>query len=193
MENLTELVQSSVRNVRNKVVPQRVATSSSSFEGDLLVKQSLYDYFGLDFKSRTTREMQDVNKKIDVIREYLTENFDDLSAGLAAIERQGGAVPADGNLLDHFYRAVKYKNQAFESLPKEEKTKQESNRLKDVQDEIERARAELKSGAERLKEAKELQKLTARLARLEEMKKIREVKLAELTKAINDSTPSTTV
>lgn len=210
MENLTELVQSSVINVRNKIVPQRVANSQSSFEGDLPLKQRLYDYFGLDFKSRTAREFQEINKKVDAIREYLTENFDDLSAGLAAIERQGGALPVDGNLLDHFYRAVKYKSQAFDMLPDAEKQATSASKLQSVEGDIAKLKAELQEGREKLKEAKTLQKMTERIQRLEEKKVLFAQKLERLQKASEDrlseiqkqrealqsqngSTPSTTI
>jgi len=211
MENITELIQASVRTVKNKTVPVRVASAQSSYEGDLVLKQRLYDYFGLDFKSRTAKEMQDINKKVDVIRDYLNENFDDLSAGLTAIEQQGGAVPADGNLLDHFYRVVKFKSEAFESLPAEQQEEKQTSRVKDAQGEIDRLREELRSGADKMSEAKELQKLALRMERLEIMKASNQKKLeklqaenkryldtiqkqrVELTDKINDSTPSPTV
>lgn len=211
MENLTELVQSSVRNVRNKIVPQRVASNQSSYEGDLIAKQRLYDYFGLDFARRTAREFQEINKKVDVIREYITENFDDLSAGLATIEQQGGALPLDGNLLDHFYRTVKYKNQSFDILPDEVKQAKSTSKLQEVESDIAKLKSELQEGREKLKEAKILQKMTERIQRLEEkkvlfaqklerLKKVSEDRLAQiekqreaLTQQPNGSTPSTTI
>lgn len=180
MTDITSLIQQSIINVKSKVLPVRVANSPAGVEGDLLMKQQVYDYFGLDFKVRTGREMLEVNKKVDTIIDYLRENYDDLSAGLGEVERQAGPVGVNENKLEHFYRTIKYKNEAFESLPQEERSEKQTSRVKEVESEIAALHGELKAGAEKLREAKEMQRLASKLERLEKMRESRMKKLEKL-------------
>ena len=196
MDNLTDTIQSSILSVKQKVLPLHTAEMPIQHEG-LLRLHPLYDFFGLDFSSRTGRETMDMQRKVKTVLDYITENFDDVNVGLKTLEQQFGARPADRSSLEHFYHGIKYKNQAFESAPKHEQENTYKDKIAQANAQIEAAKSEISKAREEARDVKELSKTTERLARMEERRTLIEAKakalMESLTPKDGQPTPSPTV
>jgi chromosome segregation ATPase len=189
MEPLKETIQNSILSFKSKVLPSTPAEQPMNMEGGILKLHSLYDFFNLDFGSRTARESQEINRKLRVVEDYVEDNFDDMSAGLVELRNKFGANPLDVTLLDHFYHNIKYSNTSFQNLPKEKKEDDYKSRISEAQNKMESLRNEIREGMEKMKEAKELEKLTSRLAKLEEKKTRNETRLNELVQKYGQGQP----
>lgn len=192
----TQAIQDSVINIRQKTLPAQKVPGGLATQEHLLNVHTLYDFFGLDFASRTGREAVEDQRKIAVVEKYISENFDEPMEGLRTLDGQFGARPTDTSRLDHFYHCIKYKNEAFERLPAEEQHKEYTSRLEQTRARIEETRASIRAAMDQAKEAKELAKETERLHRMETRRAIIEARANAMLNALTPhgpTPPSTTV
>lgn len=169
----SEVIKNSIVNMREKVVPQVPATPPVSAEpGDIITTHAAYDFLGMDFKNRTGRENLEINKKIQTILDYARESSEDPIAFLRQMESKLGKGD-DRSLLERLYHMVKFREQAEEIVPIEERKADYSSKAKEALTKIEQLKKELLS-------TKEKAKLAQKLAIIEKQRELFERKLAKL-------------
>lgn len=196
-------IQDSIVSIKSKVLPNAVPQAAQqpfSQEG-VLESHILYDFFNLDFKSRTGRETIETDKKLETIKEYLKENYGDIPTGLADLTRKFGETPVDISRLDNFYHKIRYDRQAFDMQANDKKEAKYRERLDELAKEESEVRTALAEARNSVKNVKDLEKQTMRLARLEKMrstlqetvKKTFETVKEVAEPLVNGPTPSPTV
>lgn len=185
MENISssDFIKEGIVKVKSKVLPSSASTNATyiTHEGNITELYSAYDYLGLDFASRSSRENQDVFKKVKTVIDHIKENYDeDLITGLSKLGQKFGQRPGDKSLIDHLYHGVKYAHESFNKKTSQEKVTTYKDQIRESAGKIEQLKGEIKAAMDQAREAKELQKLTHKIQRYEERKKGYEAKVQQM-------------
>lgn len=194
-KELVDTINSSVLSVRSKVVPNAAVSAQPMQHEGAIKLYALYDYFGLDFSTRTGRDTLGDQKKVKTILDYLNENFDDINEGLRTLEQQFGSRPSNVSPLEHIYHGIKFKVQALEAQPKESQSASYKEKIADANKQIAQMKADIQAAMNQQKAAKEYAKVAERLQRVEERRAIMEAKAALIMESLKPkdvTTPSPT-
>lgn len=184
-ETWSDIVRKSVRSVKEKLAPQSNPTPriSSSTEGEIMTLHTVYSFLGEDFAGRNTRAGNDVYKKVREIIDFANENGDgDIVSTLARLQQEIGAKPNDVSSLDHLYHAIKFRDQAFETMPVEKRVESHAFNIKQAEAALEEAKAEMRKALDEKRAAAEYTKLIEKAQRWEERAKREREKIAKILK-----------
>lgn len=185
-----EAIANSIVSIKEKTLPMSVPqVGMQSIEGNLVEMHHVYDFFGLDFANRSSRESYEDSRKVKKVMDYIAENFDDTTEGLRTLERELGAAPAGSRLIDHLYHGVSYKIQSFETQPKDTQVSQYSAKRQEIAERIAATKAEIQKKIAEAREAREYEKEVAKLKKLELKNDIVSARIKNLMGEPNETAP----